>query len=398
MKYLFIILTLLFPLNSAIAQSVSIGNISKTVICFGDTTWVPYSSSGSFKSDNQFAVQLSDANGSFSTFVNIGYSTALQGTIPVVIGYTADHFRIRMISTDPYTISSTESPEIQVLNYPNPSPSPNPQNIFFGAAGFVGDVIQFKDASYEYPGSTYIWSFDQDASVLNSTVASPSVTFSSEGIKTGHLTVTNGAGCSTTKPFQLRILTCSPVIPHNVHIVTGNEGGSFPFVWVKPGGNYSSSGQSASATVYVEPGSSVRAEFRSIGLYYVKNGSSFIAANEQGSATVVLQDGISISPDYYIDTFHCSNLQFDYSQVGGNDDVPVTPDPLQILSSPNNLRVSCNGEMITASIVDLLGATIISQTDRDVLSLDLSNLNNGVYFAIITSGNRRELRKIAVLH
>ncbi len=401
MRHLCLLLTLFLPLNFVLAQSITVGTISKSIICFGDTIWVPYSSSGTFQADNFFSIQLSDASGSFTTFTNVGKSTAMQDSVPIVIGYTADHFRFRIISTDPYIVSSNTSSEIQVVNYPTPSPTPNPEHTDFGAAGFTGDEIQFKDGSSEPTGSTYLWKFDQDANTVWSTTESPMVIYTAEGVKTGTVTVTNSAGCSTTKPFQLRILSCHPVIPDSVHIVTGYESGAYPFVWVKAGGNYSANGSFPSATIFIEAGASVRAEIQSVGTYYVKNGSSFIDASEDGYSTVILSPGNSISFSdygYNIDTFYCGNLQFDYSQVGGNAGVQVTGDPLQILTTNNSLCISNNGADISVSVMNLLGATILSKSDRDILSLDLSPLVNGVYFAIITSGNHREVRKIAVVH
>ena len=41
---------------------------------------------------------------------------------------------------------------------------------------------------------------------------------------------------------------------------------------------------------------------------------------------------------------------------------------------------------------------MLSKRERDNLDLDLAALGSGVYVAIIESDNRREMRKIIVMH
>jgi len=403
MRCLFLLLSLLLSWNTVLAQSVTVGDISKTTYCTGDTVWVPYSTTGSFSADNFFAAQLSDANGSFQIFKNFGHETALNGTIPVIVGNSGDHIHARIISSDPYSLSSNLSAELHVYNYPRPQPSPMVRVTSFGYAAFVGDVIQCSDGSSEPSGSSYLWKFDQDASILTSTNPQPTLFFTAVGTKTGSLTVTNPSGCSTTSFFNIKILSCNPVIPDTTHVVTGTEFGNYPYVWVKPGGNFTVRGGlqgHVGSIVFAESGSSVSTEAPSNGFYYLKKDASF-NWNPSSNALVVLGNGnrITFKQDlHYIDTLNCDDLQFDYSQVGGNAVEQTDPHPLHILNSPNALRIRCDGEMIRASVVNLLGAEILSGRERDVLSLDLNAFPAGVYFAIISSGDHRELRKISVIH
>ncbi|MEP7236009.1 MAG: T9SS type A sorting domain-containing protein, partial [Ignavibacteriota bacterium] len=99
------------------------------------------------------------------------------------------------------------------------------------------------------------------------------------------------------------------------------------------------------------------------------------------------------------DTLTCRDLQFDYSQVGGSNEVgPDDINPLNILCTPNYILSSCEGENICISIVNLFGEKILSRTERDDLSLELTSLSDGIYFAIITARDQREIRKIVVVH
>ena len=399
MKHLYLLLSLFLPLNFVIAQSITVGNISKNTMCVRDTIWVSYSSSGSFKADNFFAAQLSDGNGSFTAFTNIGHKTATTDSFAIFIGGIGDRWRVRVISTDPYSVSDTSS-SIQTFDYPFPIPVTDLRiTASFGAIGFLGETIKLWDAQSELTGSKYFWSFDQDANTVWTTVDSPSVTYASEGVKTGSLTVSDSIGCSTTEKFKLMIVSCMPVIPDSVYISTGTETGYHPYVWAKAGSNYTTSSTYNFTTAFIEPGASLRTSKSNRGIYYVKQGGSFSPSADQTYAVVFLNHGtyINYGSDGANDTLYCDNLQFDYSQVAGAD-VQVAENPLQILNTPNHLQVSCNGAAISASIVNLFGTTILSKIDRDILSLDLSALTNGVYFAIITSGDHREVRKIAVVH
>ena len=98
-----------------------------------------------------------------------------------------------------------------------------------------------------------------------------------------------------------------------------------------------------------------------------------------------------------MDTLSCDNLQFDYSQVGGSK-VNNIKNLLQITDLPNGLQVHNDGAEIFAEVFDLIGNKIFSKSERDLLSLDLSNFINGVYLVTISSGDHHEMRKIMVVH
>src|SRR5947207_374982 len=114
MKYLYFLLGLFLPISVVSAQGVLVEKISRDTVCVGDTVWVTYTSGGPFKTDNFFAAQLSDANGSFATFSNIGHANGADDSIPVIMHNAGSHFILRVIATDPYTISSNTSDEINV--------------------------------------------------------------------------------------------------------------------------------------------------------------------------------------------------------------------------------------------------------------------------------------------
>ncbi|MDP4199465.1 MAG: T9SS type A sorting domain-containing protein [Bacteroidota bacterium] len=393
------ILFLTLPLT-AIAQTITIGPIAKTVYCVGDTMFVPYASQGSFNPGNVFKVQLSDASGSFAGSPSLGQSGNASDSIPLPLMNPGYGYRVRAISTNPYRISDTSSTNIHVVAYPSPLPRPSVGGgCVYIDAGFIGDSIGLVDRSSESAGSTFLWLFDQDASVSSSTQPAPKVVYATDGIKTGKLTVTNAAGCSTTNTFTFRVLNCSPVIPKNVHVVTGTETGSDPVVWVLPGGNYTTSGEFSNRVVFAEPGAFVRAEFRTEGLYYLRSGSSFISSNGQGCATVVLSGGDRISWDSYndVDTLSCADLTFDYSLLPRI--VEQNPhSSTHISQSAEQLLVESDGVSVSVRFFDLLGSEILAVRGENALNVDLTPIPAGIYFAIVQAGEAREVRRILVTH
>lgn len=401
MKYLYVLLSVFFPLTNIFSQEIVVQKVSKNPVCVGDTVWVSYTSTLILSGDAFFAAQISDATGSFASFTNIGHNISENDSIPVVMKSVGDHFKLRVIATEPYTISSNTSAEIHVLKYPSPNPIPLVYATSFGYTALLEDSIKFTSGSSQTSGSDYLWTFDQSANIAWTTTATPTVKYNSTGKKTGSLSISNSAGCPATGTFSLNIISCTPVIPDNVHIVTGTESGNFPYVWVKAGGNFTVKDGFGTpvSIVFAEPGSSIQGEPSSLGYYYIKTGTSF-TWNNSGNALIILNRGNVMNFNdhlHYVDTLYCDDLQFDYSQVVKNE-IKQTENPLKIFNSSNNLRINCDGEMISTYIVNLLGKTIISKIDRDMISFDLSSLNNGVYFAVITSGDHREVRKLTIVH
>jgi PKD repeat protein len=399
MKRVSFLLCLLSVSISARSQTVSLGEVSRTLICWGDTIWVHYTSNGVFEPDNFFAVQLSDEKGSFTTFTNIGHATAASDSIPVALREEGEHIRVRMISTSPFSHSATTSQDIRTVLHPQPRAAPNGSP--YGAEGFVGEPIKFRDAFNETPGSTYFWTFDSagmsGANIQTANTDSALVVYSTEGIKTGTLTVTNIAGCSVSSRFLIRILTCDPVIPSSAHIVTGDDAGNYPYVWVKAGGNFglTRGNGSSKSTVFAEPGSSINATSGSIGTYYLKSGVSFSANG--GYGLVVLDKGSSIPRNSGVDTLLCNSLTF-HLESADVDGEPNAEEPLHVWNSNQGLRAKCMSAAICITVFDPLGKSIVTKSSNDELVLDYSTLPNGVYFATIVSDHHRQIRTISVGH
>ncbi len=329
------IIVLLFVLTmsaSTQAQTLTIEPITDLQYCIGDTMTVSYTSIGSFDTNNFFVLQLSDSNGSFGTFANFGHSTTLTGSFRLPLLYQESHLRIRLASTTPYLYSDDNGSDISVLPLPSPSITLHRQatGTTYGSGAFIGfadEQFTLTDATNEPAGSTYLWTFDSTSGLSPATGSSTQVTFSTSDAAHVTLSVTNANGCTATTSASYTLLSCSPEIPANAHIVTSSEStddaGAAKVIWVKAGGELT--GPTKWQTIFAEPGASVSLEGISGGFIYLKEGASFsyegagIGADNH-LPIVVMTPGRQLVVDnmqYQIDTFYCSDVTFGTSQLSG---------------------------------------------------------------------------------
>ncbi|HEX5317389.1 MAG TPA: hypothetical protein VFX22_12140, partial [Candidatus Kapabacteria bacterium] len=222
-----ILLFLSFFATSAAAQTITLGPITKLDYCVGDTMVVPYQASGTFAGDNYFVLQLSDSNGSFVNFTNIDNDTAKSGTFLLHATMRGSHFRIRIISADPYEVSPDNGNDISIFGIPTPSIQVRNETTgvtysYYGdLVGLTGNQLTFFDAAKEISGSTYFWEYDSLNNKETSTDSLLHVTFSTDGPKKVFLRVTNPNGCSNITIAYYLIASCNPTIPPYAIVVTG---------------------------------------------------------------------------------------------------------------------------------------------------------------------------------
>lgn len=101
--------------------TVEIVNYIDTLLCVGDTIHVGYRISGNFSASNQFQLQLSDKNGSFSlplTLATVAGTTSgsIDAIIPVLP--SSDAYKIRIVATSPAYVSKPFQPNIAIGNPP----------------------------------------------------------------------------------------------------------------------------------------------------------------------------------------------------------------------------------------------------------------------------------------
>src|SRR5436190_1397005 len=138
------ILLAVFGFTQAPAQTITIGEVTNLHNCVNDDIVITYKASGTFESDNQFFVQLSDANGSFQSWTNSTQRSSRDSDkILMHLGSTGSHFRVRVASTNPFTTSNDNGKDIEVISYPNQNTTIHSSHLVYKA--FNGDTIQFSD-------------------------------------------------------------------------------------------------------------------------------------------------------------------------------------------------------------------------------------------------------------
>ena len=400
----------------ASAQSIFLGPI-KTTHCAGDkdTLWVPYQASGTFNAGNVFKVHVSSTDGFFDNFSMAGMNSAMNGMLPVPWTQYAGGMRVAVTSSDPYLVSDTSTP-LKILGHPKPpiwatrlltgmnygnsqiGPEfhGNGGNMSSAAIGFAGELWNFCPppfaSDFGFANTQFQWHFPADASVVTSFDSSATVSFGTTGLKKVSLDVSSSDGCPGGSSWAFYVVTPHPVIPATARMVTADMGDvvgnmNDADVWVKSGASYKVNPADTNCTLYAEPGSTLSGRGR---VLYLRTGASVGATSWTTMPSIVVLYGGGT------DTFHVADMTFDYSQTAGVE-TAVSP-ALTVHQMGDHLYAQSDGLSVEIRLVNLLGREVYSQHGSSSLDSDLSALASGVYFAIVQSGDRREVRRIAILH
>gem|GEM_PF-3460887 len=195
-------------LNGASATSLTTAALSSNYLCRGRAVSVSFTAVGSFDISNEFTAQLSDANGSFASPVEIG---TLRGETPGTISATipsgtapGTRYRIRVVSSYPPLTGTDNGADLTIyelsINTIAATATPNP----VAAGGTIS--LDVTGANASLPGLTYAWTGPQSftSSVRNPTV--PNVTTDNDGIY--RVTVSAG-GCSYVSPVDVAVTSPS---------------------------------------------------------------------------------------------------------------------------------------------------------------------------------------------
>jgi hypothetical protein len=394
----------LFLIVGQASAQVNIGPISKTAYCVGDTLRVPYQAVSSFGSQNVFTLQLSDSSGSFTHFTNAAQSPQSSGAFSYQLNAIGQHFRVRVITSDPYTISADNGTDISVLAIPTPrlraERTANSGRPSYFAYGLIGDEVVFRDVTTEPAGSIYLWKFDSNTVAVDSAGPIQKVVFTTEGRRNASLTVVNPIGCDghiTSSNFY--IASCNPIIPKSAKVITGlnNDYGNDMTVWVKPGATFTVWGDNI--TIFAEPGSVLNINHGTRLVGYIKNGVSFGGNLNAASGVFMLTPGASFPvTEPGLDTLYCDNLTFDYSQVNSAGIVEEYQPQVAIHQAPDHLLATSANQPIELRLLNLLGNEVLSRRGVGELDIDLTPVPTGIYIAIAESGGQRVTKKIAVVN
>lgn len=143
-----------------------IGNVAPTAFCAGENLIVSYTIEGTYKSDNQFIVELSDENGSFAKPTQIGSissvsSGSINCTTPENLISTTGYL-VRVLSTNPTATSETSKP---LTVYPRPLPQK-----MLGDGGFCSFDVKGSEIKLEQSEKFYLYQLYREGQKVGSPV------------------------------------------------------------------------------------------------------------------------------------------------------------------------------------------------------------------------------------
>jgi len=186
-----------FEVPVAAPPTIDITNIPPVPsVCAGSTVSVAFATTGTFGAGNTFTAQLSDATGSFAAPVSTA-SGASPISLPIPSTLASGTYKVRVVSSNPVTVSDTV--DVQVVNLGSLACSANPNPTSPGTA------VTLTISGTGLPAGTFNVQLNPgDGSPPQSQngVTLPvsfTHTYSTAGTYTATFTVTHpGSGCSAT--------------------------------------------------------------------------------------------------------------------------------------------------------------------------------------------------------
>jgi hypothetical protein len=435
---IFATLTIFLIAGNAGAQSLTIDSLSGSNFCTADPLSVTFTATGTWGHLNAFTVQLSDTSGVFNTNLkNIGsLIDTLPGTFTIVTSISASdlgstHYRIRVISANPYMVSPDNGSDIKVSYIPYP-PAFYLGTRLFGTSniGFSGVPIQGISFRPSPPPTidSFFCNFGAGATpatasgVYSTTILKDSfvhITYSTPGYKYISVREFNtSTGCTTMAYDTLYVFDCTnPVIPHDAVVVdhdtafpdnidyTDNHESNKTF-WVNPGVSLTL-GDNIDDTIFAESGASIFGQGgQTYDIVYLKPGAT---SDPDFQGLVVYAPGAGVTttgPE--ITTLECPDLAFDYTaappnvalDINVNESVTPAAPVSQIAISPNptngivtlqNIPLGAN-----VTVLNVLGVAVkgMARTTGSNFTLDLSQLDPGAYYIRCSSANSVVTKKV----
>lgn len=180
----------------AVAPTLTTSNVTGAPFCAGASVLVPFTSSSNFNIGNIFTAQLSDANGNFTSPINIGQLTAISSgmiicTIPA-LPTSSTNYKIRVVANNPSVIgAASNSIEIRSNNF----------GLQFNASATnlttTPTIATLNNTTPNIGNYTFNWYFG-DGQQTSKDSSSIHYTYGYNGIYDVTLFATDDAGCTDT--------------------------------------------------------------------------------------------------------------------------------------------------------------------------------------------------------
>lgn len=428
------------------AQTITISSVfPTTALCAGNTYTIDvgFDVTGNWGHKNAFTLQLSDTNGSFSTFTNlasINYEGTAAGFFNIRFEnspYTprSAHYRVRIVGANPYVASADNGFDIKlntafvkgniVITLPNRLLVAN-----------RWDTIKAKFSNTSVAGKFNFHANDQDyynysnGDLSVNTKADSSAPFPFAYFNTGYKTVrisfTETSGCSIDTSITFHIFGCPGTIPIPNYTIV--DSGQYPLmdstsdttqrdlsglgkrIWINPGKSYISPSV-VRDTFYCESGSSLKLTgFECV--VYLKSGASYTLLGGRGNTIysdsfTSIDEGPPSQNGSIADTIvKCSaGINFDISNAPHNIAFPLGVkdnarlEEILIVPNPTTANITVKNippYTISMTVFNILGNKVMEVFPKGEpsMSLDLAKFESGTYLLRLVSENGIVTRKI----
>lgn len=410
MKKILTILVLQLFVFGAYAQTAIIQSVDNPSVCSGTSTTVRITQTAAYGVGNTFTIQMSDENGDFSTFTNIG---AVAGTLEDSIVITtpsttpsSQNYKLRILTTNPFGFSAEFGP-FTIDQTPG---VPWGKGIVDKRDILEGDVVEASISPWG--GDTSLLYYDvfvtnQDDPTVDDVfrvhrdstkqyIANKAGSTSFEFIAISNLAdCRSNGGLGNQEIFRIDVYSCTPKVPASANVITLAEDFGRDEHWICPGG----AGNSTLFfdEVYMEQFSSVILNNNNgaTAVAYMKPNTSLTGVGFNSEIGVaIVESGMNtsgISADKFLT---CPVLTFDYTEAPTNgcpgiitgQEEEITS-VMEIAPNPSNDKVSITlpfGELSKLTLVDALGRIVEMQAASVV---DVSGLDAGIYHLTVETVN-----------
>lgn len=416
---LFFFLFCLIIYSQAISQTIKITNVSEKELCIGYSYTLDFEAQGNFNNENVFVAQISLNN--FNTFQLVGsLKSTTSGSINIKIPkpneglYIEGKYKIRVISSNPYVISSVYGEELLVLA----PPSGNYGIVERSPLWVVNKKIRFRleDNTSKYFKDA-IWNFGEGADIETSQgITAPIIQYSTTGVKNIVCSLKSPINCANEAVVEksLTVYDCSISLDPDAYVDSTTKTieyskdlkDKYKQVWILPGGSLNIKETVLNTTFLIETGGQLTLlnSGRNC-LFYLKPGASMSSSSAPIRSLFLLTPGSGYSgmPDSNYSTYgECSQLNVNYQSapiegirimeklgylniadnLSEKTNFQIFPNPAEdyieitCINSQNNLPQQ------EIKIYNTLGECVIIETlhAASLQKIDISGLLKGVYF------------------
>jgi subtilase family serine protease len=199
-----------FTVEPANGVQLTLGNVD-SVLCAGDSMYLPYTVNVPLNAGNQFVAQLSNAAGSFASPVNIGTVTTQQSgilaaAIPANTSF-GNNYRVRVVASSPVAVSNASTESLQINRIPTSGFGiSGPNAVCLGTQTYTATNISPSDSV------VYNWQVLSGGSVT-ANGATATVNWTGSGSHILQLVLSNSCGQSFVKQYLVSVTSGNLAAP-----------------------------------------------------------------------------------------------------------------------------------------------------------------------------------------